>query len=171
MITSSPAPEATQTPRRLLVVDADDHIDPLSRAWVTVDDDGRLVFPDVAEARVAELGARFEAWLLTQTDSRRSREAGWRCSVTRSAPMPTAWGEVSAGHFRISAVLIDGLAWRRRPCVRGNDPLTSRLDSLNAAVYGEARPASVRSNTIQTTRDLTTPTRRPTDHRREPTCH
>ena len=68
------------------MVDVDDHIDPLSRAWVTVDEDGRLVFPEAAEAKVAELGARFEAWLLTQTtDSRRSRS---RWLALRRQPDP-----------------------------------------------------------------------------------
>ncbi len=55
-------------PRRLLALDVDDHIDPTTRAWVTVDENGNMVFPEASEQRVAELGTRFEAWLLQRTD-------------------------------------------------------------------------------------------------------
>jgi type I restriction enzyme, R subunit len=53
-------------PRRLLALDVDDHIDPTTREWITVDEDGNMVFPAASEQRAAELGARFEAWLLQQ---------------------------------------------------------------------------------------------------------
>ena len=55
-------------PRRLLALDIDDHIDPTTREWVTVDENGNMVFPEASEQRAAELGARFEAWLLQRTD-------------------------------------------------------------------------------------------------------
>src|SRR5690606_37815465 len=51
-------------PRRLLALDIDDAIDPATRAWVTMDADGNLVYPDESEARAQALGARFEAWML-----------------------------------------------------------------------------------------------------------
>ena len=55
-------------PRRLLALDIDDHIDPTTREWVTVDENGNMVFPEASEQRAAELGARFEAWLLQRAD-------------------------------------------------------------------------------------------------------
>jgi type I restriction enzyme R subunit len=55
-------------PRRLLSLDVDDHIDPTTRDWITVDEDGNMVFPEASEQRSNELGLRFEAWLLNQTD-------------------------------------------------------------------------------------------------------
>jgi type I restriction enzyme R subunit len=55
-------------PRRLLALDVDDHIDPTTREWITVDENGNMVFPEPSEQRAAELGARFEAWLLQRTD-------------------------------------------------------------------------------------------------------
>src|SRR5258708_24393825 len=57
-------PARKHQPRTLLVIDVDDHIDPLSRAWITTDEDGRMVFPEASAARAAEAGAPFEAWLL-----------------------------------------------------------------------------------------------------------
>lgn len=55
-------------PRRLLALDVDDHIDPTTREWITVDENGNMVFPEASEQRAAELGARFEAWLLQRAD-------------------------------------------------------------------------------------------------------
>jgi len=55
-------------PRRLLALDVDDHIDPTTREWITVDENGNMVFPEASERRAAELGARFEAWLLQRAD-------------------------------------------------------------------------------------------------------
>jgi type I restriction enzyme R subunit len=55
-------------PRRLLALDIDDHIDPTTREWITVDENGNMVFPEASEQRAAELGARFEGWLLQRTD-------------------------------------------------------------------------------------------------------
>lgn len=63
-------------PRRLLALDVDDAIDPATRAWVTMDADGNLVYPDEAEANAQALGARFEAWLLP-------REAGFTVEQRR----------------------------------------------------------------------------------------
>ncbi len=63
---AEPRPKKSYQPRRLLVVDVEDHIDPMTRAWITVDEDGRLVFPQASEAKSAALGARFEAWLLAE---------------------------------------------------------------------------------------------------------
>ena len=65
-------------PRRLLALDVDDHIDPTTRGWVTVDENGNMVFPEASEQRASELGARFEAWLLQRTDLNASEESWLR---------------------------------------------------------------------------------------------
>ncbi|MFO1294731.1 MAG: DEAD/DEAH box helicase family protein [Rubrivivax sp.] len=54
-------------PRCLLALDVDDHIDPTTREWITLDENGNMVFPEASAQRAAELGARFEAWLLQQS--------------------------------------------------------------------------------------------------------
>ncbi|CAK0755207.1 type I restriction enzyme, R subunit [Gammaproteobacteria bacterium] len=54
-------------PRRLLSLDVDDHIDPTTREWLTLDENGNMMFPEAAEQRAAELGARFEAWRLRES--------------------------------------------------------------------------------------------------------
>jgi type I restriction enzyme, R subunit len=126
----------------LLVVDVDDHIDPLSRAWVTVDEDGRLVFPEAAEAKVAELGARFEAWLLTQSGLTVEQGRWLALLGNQIRANANAWSEVSAGHFTFQPFSSMGGMAQAVRVFGGNGALASRLDSLNAAVYGEAVPAS-----------------------------
>ena len=54
--------EAGADPRVLLTLDVDDHIDPTTREWLTLDDDGRIVRTPEHEARAAEIGVRVEAW-------------------------------------------------------------------------------------------------------------
>ena len=61
-------PRKRYEPRRVLALDINDHIDPNTREWITVDENGNMVFPEASEQRAAELGARFEAWLLQRTD-------------------------------------------------------------------------------------------------------
>lgn len=56
-------------PRRLLSLDVDDHIDPTTREWITVDENGNMVFPEASEQHAAELGTKFEAWLLAKLDA------------------------------------------------------------------------------------------------------
>jgi len=56
-------------PRRLLSLDINDHIDPTTREWMTVDENGNMVFPEASEQLAAQLGTRFEAWLLARLDA------------------------------------------------------------------------------------------------------
>jgi len=60
-------PRTRHEPRTLLTLDIDDHIDPTTREWVTIDENGNFVFLDPDEQRAALLGARFEAWIGGQT--------------------------------------------------------------------------------------------------------
>lgn len=53
--------------RLLLTLDVNDHIDPASRDWLTLDENGRIVRTPEHEARAAELSLRFEAWRGEQT--------------------------------------------------------------------------------------------------------
>lgn len=50
--------------RGLLVLDVHDQIDPATRGWVTLDENGNEIRAPEGLAKAAELGARFEAWLL-----------------------------------------------------------------------------------------------------------
>ena len=54
-------PKAAHETRRLLTLDVDDHIDPASRDWLTIDESARIVHTPGHEARAAEIGVRTEA--------------------------------------------------------------------------------------------------------------
>jgi len=56
-------PHRPGPPKTLLTLDVDDHIDPTTREWVTIDENGNYVFIDTNEQRATLLGARFEAWI------------------------------------------------------------------------------------------------------------
>jgi type I restriction enzyme, R subunit len=89
-------PRKKYEPRRLLALDIDDHIDPTTREWITVDEDGNMVFPHASEQRAAELGARFEAWILGRADLNPGEES-WLRMVGQQfrANADHYWGEGS----------------------------------------------------------------------------
>lgn len=123
-------------PRTLLTLDVDDHIDPTTREWVTVDDNGNFTFVEEDEQQALELGARFEAWLASQSnlhaDSRR---------------LLLSIGEyIKANAHTLSAFTSDHLASQQPFANNGGlqraiqafgseERLQQILSSLNAAVF------------------------------------
>ena len=61
----------------VLTLDVDDHIDPLSRDWFTVDENGRIVHSPEDEACAAKLGIRFEGWRSEHHDAFNGEQARW----------------------------------------------------------------------------------------------
>jgi len=122
--------------RTLLVVDVEDHIDPLTRAWITVDEDGRLVFPQASEAKSAALGARFEAWLLTQdVTADQGRWLGLVGSQIRANA--DTWTEVCAGNFAFAPFSLMGGIGQAVRLFGGEAALDAKLESLNAFVFAD----------------------------------
>ena len=81
-------PYGPAAPRTLLTLDVNDHIDPASRDWTTLDENGRIVQTAEHEARSALLGLRFEAWLGEQPfDAAQARWAGLIGSRLRADAM------------------------------------------------------------------------------------
>jgi type I restriction enzyme R subunit len=123
-------------PRKLLVIDVEDHIDPMTRAWITVDEDGRLIFPQASEAKSAALGARFEAWLLTQTVN--SDQARWLGLVgSQIRANADSWTEVSAGNFAFAPFSLMGGMGQAVRLFGGEKALDATLQSLNAFVFAD----------------------------------
>jgi type I restriction enzyme, R subunit len=123
-------------PRKLLVIDIDDHIDPMTRAWITVDEDGRLTFPQASEAKSAALGARFEAWLLTQiVNSDQARWLGLVGSQIRANA--DSWTEVSVGNFAFAPFSLMGGVGQAVRLFGGENALDALLKSLNAFVFAD----------------------------------
>jgi type I restriction enzyme R subunit len=131
-------------PRKLLVVDVDDHIDPLSRAWVTVDEDGRLVFPEASEVKVPEVGARFEVWLLAQGDLTADQRRWLGLVGNQIRANADHWTEFTLGHFAFEPFSGQGGIGRAVQLFGGASALEARLASLNAAVYAGSHDATVK---------------------------
>ena len=81
-------PYGPATPRTPLTLDVNDHIDPASRDWATLDENGRIVRTAEHEARSTLLGLRLEAWLGEQLfNAEQARWAGLIGSRIRADAM------------------------------------------------------------------------------------
>ena len=113
--------KAKSKPRRLLALDVDDHIDPTTREWVTIDEDGEMVFPEASEQKAAELGARFEAWLITREGLTPLEESWLRVIGNQLRANADSMDEFTLGHFAFHPFTLmggdrgsDACVWRRR---------------------------------------------------------
>ena len=108
----------------------------MTRAWITVDEDGRLIFPQASEVKSAALGARFEAWLLTQTVN--SDQARWLGLVgSQIRANADSWTEVSAGNFAFAPFSLMGGIGQAARLFGGEAALEAKLKSLNAWVFND----------------------------------
>jgi type I restriction enzyme, R subunit len=124
-------------PRRLLALDINDHIDPTTREWITVDENGNMVFPEASEQKASELGARFEAWLLAQDGINPGEESWLRMIGSQLRANAGAMDEFSTGHFAFHPFSQLG-GYPQAVRVFGTEErLEDLIDSLNAAVFGD----------------------------------
>ncbi len=126
-------------PRALLTLDVHDHIDPASREWLTLDEDGRIVRTAEHEARAAEVGVRFEAWRReTQFNAEQARWAGLIGSRVRADAMSMKrFGDYDFDDHPFTA--LGGYSQARR-VFGGEDSLARLIAGINETVFGE-RPA------------------------------
>ena len=130
-------PYGTRTPRTLLTLDLNDHIDPASRDWVTLDEDGRIVRTEEHEARAGELGLHVEAWRSAQAfDAEQARWARLIGNRIRADAMTMD----RFGDYDFDAHPFAGLGgYDQAARVFGGAAALDRLISgFNAAVFGRA---------------------------------
>ncbi len=126
-------------PRTLLTLDVDDHIDPESRDWLSLDENGRIVRTPEHEERAAEIGVRFAAWRgeheeFDAEQARWARLIGSR--VKADAMSMEAFGDYDFDEHPFAA--LGGYDQARR--VFGGEASLGRLIAgLNAAVFGGQR--------------------------------
>ncbi len=127
-------------PRLLLALDIDDHIDPTTREWITLDEEGNMIFPEVSEQRAAALGARFEAWLLQQEGLTPTEESWLRLIGNQLRANADTMAEFTPGHFAFHPfTLMGGLPQAVR--VFGSEArLEALLVGLNEAVFPMEEP-------------------------------
>ncbi|MCY4394587.1 MAG: DEAD/DEAH box helicase family protein [Rhodospirillaceae bacterium] len=129
-------------PRTVLTLDVNDHIDPASRDWLTLDETGRIVRTPEHETRAAEVGMRFEVW--------RGEHAEFDAEQAR-------WAGLIGSRMRADATSMDGFGgWdfdehpfaalggydQARRVFGGEEPLGRLIAGLNAAVFGQRQAAS-----------------------------
>ncbi len=125
-------------PKRLLSLDIDDHIDPTTREWITVDEDGNMLFPEASEQKAAELGTKFEAWLLTQTGLDAEQERWLRILGSQIRANADTLDEVIPEHFAYFHTFSQMGGLREAQRVFGDAAaLQTRLDTLNVALFNE----------------------------------
>ena len=123
-------------PRRLLSLDVEDHIDPNTREWISVDENGNMLFPEASEQRQSELGAKFEGWLLAQSDLTPERERWLRILGSQIRANADTLTEVIPEHFAYFHTFsqMGGLPEAQR-VFGGADRLQALIDDLNANVF------------------------------------
>lgn len=136
IIKETPKKPKSET-RRLLALDIDDHIDPATREWITVDEDGNMVFPEASEQKAAETGVRFEAWLLAKEGLTPHEESWLRVIGNQLRANAGTIEEFTSGYFAFPPfTLMGGLGEAIR--VFGSEKrLDDLLMDLNDAVFGK----------------------------------
>ncbi len=128
-------------PRLLLTLDVDDHIDPESRDWLTLDETGRIVRTPEHEARAAGIGLRVEAWRAEHGgfDAEQARWAGLIGSRVKADAMTMdAFGKWNFDEHPFAAL---GGYDRARRVFGGEQPLGRLIAGFNAAVFGQLQAA------------------------------
>ncbi|HQU78662.1 MAG TPA: DEAD/DEAH box helicase family protein [Azonexus sp.] len=125
-------------PKRLLSLDIDDHIDPTTREWITVDENGNMQFPAASEQKAAALGVKFEAWLLMQTGLDAEQERWLRILGSQIRANADTLDEVIPEHFAYFHTFsqMGGLREAQRVFASAA-ALQTLLDSLNASLFGK----------------------------------
>lgn len=138
VVSKAPADKG-KTPRKLLMLDINDHIDPASRDWVTVDAAGNPVRSTAAEERGAKLSIKFEAWLAENSfhsDQMRLLRMIEQ-QIKADADDIAAWEDWRFTNPPFSSV---GGIQRARQTFGGADGLDRMIASLNRAVFDDAEP-------------------------------
>jgi type I restriction enzyme, R subunit len=132
----APGPKPPPTPRRLLLLDVDDRIDPHTRDWIVYDEDGTARLASADEVRADRLGLYFEAWLGEQElDSEQMRLLRMIESQIRADAADIERFELH--RFALPPFSLKGGLGRARRVFGGQEQLEAVIDSLNRAVFDE----------------------------------
>ena len=124
-------------PRKLLVLDVPDWIDPATRSWTAMDPDGNLVPIDGPEARAQELGFRFEGWFteheprFSPVQERFLKQVGEQIRVNGGAISRFGKERFVQPPFSLRGGLPAAVE-----AFGGEDQLDATLEELNANVFG-----------------------------------
>ena len=133
-------PEERDGPRIVLTIDVDDHIDPETREWLTLDEEGRIVRTPEHVARAAKIGLRVEAWRGEQGFST-AEQARWAhligSRVKADALSIETFGDYNLDEHPFST--LGGYATAQR-VFGGRESLDELITGFNAAVFDPLDP-------------------------------
>ncbi len=141
-----PTPPGPGDPNTLLTLDVDDHIDPESRDWLTLDDNGRIVRTAEHETKASEVGVRFESWRGVQEfDAEQARWAALIGSRIRADAMDMD----ALGDYDFDEHPFKGKGGYEQACrvFGGQSALDRMIAGFNAAVFGRPDADSESSDT------------------------
>jgi type I restriction enzyme R subunit len=121
----------------LLVLDVDDHIDPASRSWLTLDDEGRPVRPPEVEARAHDRGMRCEGWLLDQQGVEPDQERLLRMIGEQIKANADRIEGFEVHRFLDPPFTYTGGLQRAESLFGGREGLAALLDGLNRSVFSK----------------------------------
>jgi type I restriction enzyme, R subunit len=123
-------------PRRMLTLDVHDAIDPTTREWVTINENGDA-FMDVDEARAEAMGAAFETWLDGQNFN--SDQLRLLHLIKEQIKANAAdFNAFESWRFDLPPLSMNGGFERARADFGGEDELERVLCSMNNAVFGDS---------------------------------
>jgi len=128
-------PKKPYEPRRLLSLDIEDHIDESTREWITIDEDGNFVFPEASEQKTNELGAKFEAWLISRIDLTPVQENLLRVVGSQIRANAETWSEFTSDYFALPIFSSQGGYQNALRIFGGKAQLDEVMESLNANVF------------------------------------
>ena len=121
-------------PTTLLTLDVDDHIDPESRDWMTLDDDGRIVHTPEHQARATQIGLRFEEWRNKQ-DHFTAEQSRW-LGIIGSTLKANALSTEPLGDWNFSESPFQNIGGFRQACrvFEGEHAVHTLLQQINLDV-------------------------------------
>ena len=133
-IVERPAKPPGTPPRKLITLDIHDEIDPATREWIVVEEDGTAHAATAAEARADALGTRFETFLggrgLNAEQERLARQIGEK--IKAEAADIAAFEDY---RFVMAPFANQGGLQKARALFGGGAALDAFLAELNAAVF------------------------------------
>ena len=127
-------------PRRLLLLDVHDHIDPTTREWVTLDEDGNPIPNDARTVRAAELLLRFEEWLEAMPFN--ADQLRLLRLVQSQIEANPDMDRFDLYRFTQPPFSFNGGVQRARQVFGGDEDLSLILDEMNDAVFGDPEASS-----------------------------
>ena len=151
-VVTAKKPDRDPRKRGLLVLDINDHIDPATRGWVTLDENGNEQHGAPAvDPRATELGARFEEWLLAQIAMTPDQERLLRMVGEVIRANASDLESFEPYHFANDPFRSFGGRRLAERLFGGPAELEALLVSLNVAVFSAAAPVSSAAQAAQPT--------------------